>query len=65
MIQAPTGSGARIPACILSRDTKILSVNLSKDKLKSVNRNEIDRLQHRWTTDECIEAIMNFFQRKD
>ena len=39
--------------------------NLSKDKLKSVNRHEIDRLQTRWTTDECIEAIMNFFQRKD
>jgi len=54
---------ANLPPESLKLSKQLIRSN-TLDKLKSINRHEIERLQTRWTTDECIEAIMTFFQRK-
>ncbi|KAI4880137.1 hypothetical protein NFI96_020829 [Prochilodus magdalenae] len=35
-----------------------------KDKLNAVNAAEVERLVERWVSDECMQAIMSFFQAK-
>ena len=35
-----------------------------KDLLHKVNIAECDRLVERWTSDDCINAVMKFFQEK-
>lgn len=37
---------------------------IEKDKLHAVNEAEVERLIERWLSDECMQAIMNFFQGK-
>ncbi|XP_047502212.1 enoyl-CoA delta isomerase 2-like [Penaeus chinensis] len=44
--------------------SKALTRDIEKDVLHKVNDMECDRLVERWTSDDCIKAIMNFFSRK-
>ncbi|TSK16036.1 NEDD4-like E3 ubiquitin-protein ligase WWP1 [Bagarius yarrelli] len=37
---------------------------VEKDKLHAVNDAEVERLIERWLSDECMQAIMSFFQGK-
>ncbi|KAK4319461.1 hypothetical protein Pmani_009605 [Petrolisthes manimaculis] len=45
--------------------SKALTRDVEKDMLHKVNRMECDRLVERWTSEDCINAIMNFFSRKN
>lgn len=38
--------------------------NVLREYLHKVNIAEGERLQERWTSDECMNAIMNFFQQQ-
>uniref|UniRef100_A0A8D0HP30 Enoyl-CoA delta isomerase 2 n=1 Tax=Sphenodon punctatus TaxID=8508 RepID=A0A8D0HP30_SPHPU len=44
--------------------SKQLIRNAEKEKLHAVNDQECDCLVGRWLSDECINAIMSFFQKK-
>ncbi|KAJ6651294.1 hypothetical protein lerEdw1_021106 [Lerista edwardsae] len=44
--------------------SKQLMRNMEKEKLHDVNSEECKCLQERWVSDECVNAIMNFFQKK-
>ncbi|KAK8392901.1 hypothetical protein O3P69_013134 [Scylla paramamosain] len=44
--------------------SKALTRDMEKDILHQVNDAECDRLVERWTSEDCINAIMNFFSRK-
>lgn len=46
------------------RTSKQIIRETHKDKLHEINRNECALLAERWVSDECIAAIMSFFQRK-
>lgn len=35
-----------------------------KDLLHEVNRIECERLEERWTSEDCMNAIMKFFQAR-
>lgn len=35
-----------------------------KERLHTVNDQEVERLVERWLSDECMQAIMSFFQAK-
>ncbi|XP_033104319.1 enoyl-CoA delta isomerase 2, mitochondrial-like isoform X2 [Anneissia japonica] len=52
----------------LPKNSMRLSKNLirstEKDLLHKVNDEECTLLEERWTSDECIQAIMNFFTQK-
>ena len=52
----------------LPRNSLVYSKGLmrdrKRDKLMTVNREECDRLVERWTSEECISAIMKFMSRK-
>uniref|UniRef100_A0A8C1P007 Enoyl-CoA delta isomerase 2 n=1 Tax=Cyprinus carpio TaxID=7962 RepID=A0A8C1P007_CYPCA len=37
---------------------------VEKEKLHAVNDAEVERLVERWLSDECMQAIMSFFQAK-
>ncbi len=37
---------------------------VEKEKLHAVNDAEVERLVERWLSDECMQAIMSFFQTK-
>lgn len=37
---------------------------VDKEKLYGVNDAEVERLVERWLSDECMQAIMSFFQAK-
>lgn len=45
------------------RFSKLLMRDLERDTLYKVNKAECDRLVERWQSDECVQAIMNFFQK--
>ncbi|XP_042868681.1 enoyl-CoA delta isomerase 2-like [Penaeus japonicus] len=45
--------------------SKALSRNMEKDILHKVNDMECDRLVERWTSDDCINAVMKFLSRKN
>jgi len=45
------------------RLSKVLNRNTEKDLLKQVNIAECDRLEERWQSQECINAIMAFFSK--
>lgn len=45
--------------------SKALSRNMEKDLLHKVNDMECDRLVERWTSDDCIKAVMAFFSKKN
>ncbi|KAG2457992.1 ECI2 isomerase, partial [Polypterus senegalus] len=44
--------------------SKQLIREVEKEKLHKVNTQECERLVERWTSDECFNAIMSFFQNK-
>ncbi|XP_061615135.1 LOW QUALITY PROTEIN: enoyl-CoA delta isomerase 2, mitochondrial [Phyllopteryx taeniolatus] len=52
----------------LPRDSLALSKQLirsvEKERLHAVNDAEVERLMERWTSDECFDAVVNFFQAK-
>nr|XP_033790686.1 enoyl-CoA delta isomerase 2, mitochondrial-like isoform X2 [Geotrypetes seraphini] len=56
-------SYARLPKNCLAFSKQLIR-GLDKEKLHEVNRQECKRLIERWLSDECTNAIMNYFQRK-
>ncbi|XP_034039611.1 enoyl-CoA delta isomerase 2, mitochondrial [Thalassophryne amazonica] len=44
--------------------SKQLIRSLQKERLHSTNDAEVERLIERWTSDECFNAVMSFFQAK-
>ena len=46
------------------RSSKQIIRESQKETLHKINRRECALLVERWVSDECISAIMNFFQRK-
>jgi peroxisomal 3,2-trans-enoyl-CoA isomerase len=46
------------------RLSKVLIRNTERDTLHSVNATECKQLVERWQSQECINAIMNFFSKK-
>ncbi|XP_062848116.1 enoyl-CoA delta isomerase 2, mitochondrial [Trichomycterus rosablanca] len=44
--------------------SKQLMRQVDKEKLHAVNDAEVERLMERWLSDECMQAIMSFFQAK-
>ncbi|TRY89133.1 hypothetical protein DNTS_018067 [Danionella cerebrum] len=44
--------------------SKQLMRNVERDRLHAVNEAEVERLLERWLSDECMQAIMSFFQAK-
>ncbi|XP_062926095.1 enoyl-CoA delta isomerase 2, mitochondrial [Mobula hypostoma] len=44
--------------------SKQLIRGVEKDILHSVNAQECERLSERWLSEECMKAIMNFFEKK-
>lgn len=44
--------------------SKQLIRSIEKEHLYAVNDAEVERLMERWTSDECFNAIMSFFQAK-
>ncbi|MPC50316.1 Enoyl-CoA delta isomerase 2, mitochondrial [Portunus trituberculatus] len=44
--------------------SKALTRDVEKDILHQVNDAECDRLVERWTSEDCMNAIINFFSRK-
>ncbi|ESO96902.1 hypothetical protein LOTGIDRAFT_178218 [Lottia gigantea] len=55
---------AQLPPQSLQK-SKNLMRQMQKDKLDKVNSEECDLLVERWQSDECMNAIMNFFKRKE
>ncbi|XP_076336526.1 enoyl-CoA delta isomerase 2-like [Tachypleus tridentatus] len=43
---------------------KKLTRDLERDLLHEVNKNECERLVERWQSEDCIKAVMAFFQRR-
>nr|AFK11281.1 Peroxisomal 3,2-trans-enoyl-CoA isomerase [Callorhinchus milii] len=54
---------AKLPKDSL-RYSKQLIRGMEKEKLHAVNAQECVRLQERWLSEECMNAIMGFFQNK-
>lgn len=44
--------------------SKQLIRSVEKERLHAVNDAEVERLVERWTSDECFNAVMSFFQAK-
>lgn len=44
--------------------SKQLLRSMEKEKLHAVNSKECEVLKERWLSDECLNAIVSFFQRK-
>ena len=44
--------------------SKQLLRNVDRDMLEKANKDECDLLEERWLSDECMQAIMAFMQRK-
>ncbi|XP_009277457.1 PREDICTED: enoyl-CoA delta isomerase 2, mitochondrial isoform X4 [Aptenodytes forsteri] len=44
--------------------SKQLLRSMEKEKLHAVNSKECEVLKERWLSDECVNAIMSFFQKK-
>lgn len=44
--------------------SKALTRDLEKETLHKVNDTECDRLVERWTSEDCMNAIMKFFSAK-
>ncbi|XP_056868753.1 enoyl-CoA delta isomerase 2, mitochondrial isoform X1 [Takifugu flavidus] len=56
------GYGKLPPNCLLF--SKRLIRSTETERLHAVNDAEVERLVERWTSDECFNAIMSFFQNK-
>lgn len=54
---------AKLPPNSLALSKQLIR-SMEKDRLHAVNDAEVERLVERWTSDECFNAIMSFFQAK-
>lgn len=54
---------AKLPKNSLALSKQLIR-SVEKEKLHAVNDAEVERLVERWLSDECMEAIMSFFQAK-
>lgn len=55
--------GFLIPLQSLALSKQLIHA-VEKEKLHAVNDAEVERLVERWLSDECMQAIMSFFQAK-
>ncbi|XP_054621761.1 enoyl-CoA delta isomerase 2, mitochondrial [Dunckerocampus dactyliophorus] len=56
-------SYAKLPPNSLALSKQLMR-SVEKDQLHAVNDAEVERLIERWTSDECFNAVMSFFQAK-
>uniref|UniRef100_UPI0037E7F551 enoyl-CoA delta isomerase 2 n=1 Tax=Semicossyphus pulcher TaxID=241346 RepID=UPI0037E7F551 len=56
-------SYATLPPNSLALSKQLIRAT-EKERLHAVNEAEVERLIERWTSDECFNAVMNFFQAK-
>ncbi|XP_068604014.1 enoyl-CoA delta isomerase 2 isoform X2 [Brachionichthys hirsutus] len=54
---------AQLPPQSLALSKQLLR-SVEKDRLHAVNDAEVELLVERWTSDECFNAVMSFFQAK-
>ncbi|XP_026218087.1 enoyl-CoA delta isomerase 2, mitochondrial [Anabas testudineus] len=54
---------AKLPPNSLALSKQLIR-SMEKERLYAVNDAEVERLIERWTSDECFNAIMSFFQGK-
>ncbi|KAJ8010244.1 hypothetical protein DPEC_G00072990 [Dallia pectoralis] len=54
---------AKLPRNSLALSKQLIS-GMEKERLYKVNDQEVERLVERWQSDECMQAIMSFFQAK-
>lgn len=54
---------AKLPRNSLAFSKQLIR-SLEKEHLHAVNDAEVERLVERWTSDECFNAVMSFFQAK-
>ncbi|KAM8823531.1 enoyl-CoA delta isomerase 2 [Spinachia spinachia] len=54
---------AKLPPNSLSLSKQLIR-STEKTRLHQVNDAEVERLMERWTSDECFNAVMSFFQAK-
>ncbi|XP_036377453.1 enoyl-CoA delta isomerase 2, mitochondrial [Megalops cyprinoides] len=54
---------AQLPRNSLALSKQLVRV-VEKERLHAVNDQEVERLVERWLSDECMNAIMSFFQAK-
>ncbi|XP_066480461.1 enoyl-CoA delta isomerase 2-like isoform X2 [Tiliqua scincoides] len=54
---------ASLPRNALASSKQLIR-NMEKEKLHEVNSQECECLQERWMSDECMNAVMSFFQKK-
>ncbi|XP_068437466.1 enoyl-CoA delta isomerase 2 isoform X2 [Clinocottus analis] len=54
---------AKLPPNSLSFSKQLIR-SVDKPRLHAVNDAEVERLKERWTSDECFNAVMSFFQAK-
>uniref|UniRef100_A0A8C9X944 Enoyl-CoA delta isomerase 2 n=1 Tax=Sander lucioperca TaxID=283035 RepID=A0A8C9X944_SANLU len=54
---------AKLPPNSLALSKQLIR-SMEKDRLHAVNNAEVERLMERWTSDECFNAVMSFFQAK-
>ncbi|XP_064394868.1 enoyl-CoA delta isomerase 2-like [Halichondria panicea] len=54
---------AELPPKSLMKSKQLLR-NVDRDLLEKANKDECDLLEERWLSDECMQAIMAFMQRK-
>nr|XP_057916889.1 enoyl-CoA delta isomerase 2-like [Doryrhamphus excisus] len=56
-------SYAKLPPNSLALSKQLIR-SMEKEQLHAVNDAEVERLVERWTSDECFNAVMSFFQAK-
>ncbi|XP_041816942.1 enoyl-CoA delta isomerase 2, mitochondrial isoform X2 [Chelmon rostratus] len=54
---------AKLPPNSLALSKQLIR-SMEKERLHAVNDAEVERLVERWTSDECFNAVMNFFQAR-
>lgn len=54
---------AKLPKNSLALSKQLIR-GVDKEQLHAVNDAEVERLMERWLSDECMQAIMSFFQAK-
>ncbi|XP_070708933.1 enoyl-CoA delta isomerase 2 [Pempheris klunzingeri] len=54
---------AKLPPNSLALSKQLIR-SVEKERLHAVNDAEVERLTERWTSDECFNAVMSFFQAK-
>ena len=55
---------ASLPPQSMVMSKGIVRAGMGKEALKEVNKKECELLEGRWVSDECMAAIMKFFERK-